>query len=137
MLVGGIAVNFYGYRRSTGDMDLFVNPTEKNHAKLKRVHAEFGMHIGEMEHLSNFLDTSNYDVYTFGISPVQIVIMTSCKGVDFDTAYTSVMTANIDPDFQIKVIHLDQLIIAKEASGRTRDKADIEELSKIKNRGAN
>jgi len=35
VLVGGIAVNIYGYRRSTGDMDLFVNPTKENHLKLR------------------------------------------------------------------------------------------------------
>ncbi len=62
MLVGGMAVNVHGYRRSTGDMDLFVNPTEANHIKLKMVHFEFGMFMGEMELLSNFLDTKKYDV---------------------------------------------------------------------------
>lgn len=30
MLLGGMAVNLHGYRRSTGDMDLFVNPTKEN-----------------------------------------------------------------------------------------------------------
>lgn len=132
MLVGGMAVNFYGYRRSTGDMDLFVNPTEENHIKLRRVHAEFGMHMGEMEILSNFLDTSKFDVYTFGVSPVQIDIMTKCKGIDFNEAYKSVVAIKIDTDFEIKLIHYEQLIAAKQASGRTRDKADIEQLEQVK-----
>jgi predicted nucleotidyltransferase len=132
MLVGGMAVNFYGYRRSTGDMDLFVNPTEENHTKLRRVHAEFGMHMGEMEILSSFLDTSTFDVYTFGVAPVQIDIMTKCKGIDFNEAYKSVVTINMDAGFEIKLIHYEQLIAAKQASGRTRDKADIEQLELVK-----
>ena len=46
MLVGGLAVNIYGYRRSTGDMDIFVKADSENHIKLRRVHAEFGMQYG-------------------------------------------------------------------------------------------
>jgi len=29
LLVGGMAVNLHGYRRATGDMDIFVNPTKE------------------------------------------------------------------------------------------------------------
>ena len=57
-----MAVNIHGYRRSTGDMDLFVNSNEVNHKKLKKVHLEFGMHMGEMEFLENFVNTDKYDV---------------------------------------------------------------------------
>ncbi len=72
ILLGGMAVNLHGYRRASGDMDIFVNPTKENHKKLFEVHREFGMFMGEMESLSNFLDTKKYDVYTFGVSPIQI-----------------------------------------------------------------
>ena len=132
MLVGGMAVNIHGYRRSTGDMDLFVNPTSDNHLRIQRVHQDFGMFMGEMESLKNFLDLAKYDVYTFGVSPVQIDIMTACKGVDFDSAFTNSSIVNIDDGLEIRVIHFDQLIEAKVASNRTRDKADIEELKRIR-----
>jgi len=132
MLVGGMAVNVHGYRRSTGDMDLFVNPTEANHSKLKKVHFEFGMFMGEMELLSNFLDTKKFDVYTFGNSPIQIDIMTACKGVDFDEAFKLIIKAKIEETIDVNVIQYKQLIESKVASGRTRDKADIEELEKIR-----
>jgi len=134
MLVGGMAVNVYGYRRTTGDMDLFVNPTEENHSKLKKVHIDFGMHMGEMAFVNNFLDTKKYDVYTFGASPVQIDLMTACKGVDFDDAYKNIIKAKIDDAIEVKVIQFNQLIESKKASARTRDKADIEELIKIKSK---
>ena len=88
-MVGGIAVNIHGYRRSTGDMDLFVNPTKENHLKLKLAHNEFGMMMGEMEKSENFTDTVKFDVYTFGVSPVQIDVMTACKGITFDEAFNS------------------------------------------------
>ena len=137
MHVGGMAVNLHGYRRSTGVMDLFVNPTEDNHRKLRYVHAEFGMHMGEMESLSNFLDTDKYNVYTYGVSPIQIDIMTACKGLVFNEALKSVVMAEIESDFVVKVIQYDQLISAKKASGRIRDKADIQELKKVKKKDNN
>ncbi|MBK9110004.1 MAG: hypothetical protein IPM92_16975 [Saprospiraceae bacterium] len=48
-----MAVNVCGYRRSTGDMDLWIEPTEENHTRLTKVHQEYGMYMGEMEDLEN------------------------------------------------------------------------------------
>jgi len=132
MLVGGMAVNIHGYRRSTGDMDLFVNPTKENHYKLRKVHSDFGMHMGQMGDLNSFLDTSKYDVFTFGVSPVQIDIMTACKGIVFESAYKQIVTTQIEDNLEINVIQYRDLITAKKASNRIRDKADIEALEKIK-----
>jgi predicted nucleotidyltransferase len=132
VLVGGMAVNIHGYRRSTGDMDLFVNPTVENHKKLKKVHLDFGMHMGQMDILGNFLDTSKYDVFTFGVSPIQIDLMTACKGLTFHEAYSNAIKYEIKDNLEVNVIHYRDLIVAKKASDRTRDRADVEELTKIK-----
>lgn len=132
VLLGGMAVNLHGYRRSTGDMDLFVNPTVENHSKLKRVHVEFGMMMGEMESIENFTDTAKFDVYTFGVSPVQIDIMTACKGISFDQAYDNFEIFDIAENVTINVVEYNVLIQAKKAANRTRDIADIEELIKGK-----
>ena len=132
VLLGGMAVNIYGYRRSTGDMDLFVNPTEANHKRLKKVHSEFGMLMGEMEKLENFTNTTKYDVYTFGVSPIQIDVMTACKGITFGEAYSQSQEYQVNK-ISIKVISFDTLLKSKNATNRTRDLADIEELKKIRN----
>ncbi|HNP19944.1 MAG TPA: nucleotidyltransferase [Fulvivirga sp.] len=132
VLVGGMAVNIHGYRRSTGDMDIFVNPTAENHKKLMKVHFDFGMDMGEMELLDNFLDTNKYDVFTFGVSPIQIDLMTACKGLPFYTAYENAIDYTIDDKLTVKVVHYRDLIVAKKAANRMRDKADIEELEKLK-----
>lgn len=132
VLLGGMAVNLHGYRRSTGDMDLFVNPTAENHSKMKKVHAEFGMMMGEMEKMENFTDTAKYDVYTFGVSPVQIDVMTACKGLNFGEAYKNSQRFIIDKEVPINVVEYHVLVKAKKASNRARDIADIEELEKIK-----
>ena len=132
VLVGGMAVNIHGYRRTTGDMDLFINPTKENHWKLKKVHLEFGMHMGEMELLDNFLDTNKYDVFTFGVTPIQIDLITLCKGITFQEAYSNAIKVKIDDKVSISVVDYRELIISKKASNRLRDQADIEELQKIK-----
>lgn len=132
VLVGGLAVNLHGYRRSTGDMDIFVNPTQENHHKLKKVHLDFGMHMGEMEILNNFQDRSKYDVFTFGVSPIQIDVMTACKGLDFHEAYDNSIKVEIDDEILVSVVDYRELIMAKKASNRLRDQSDIEELQRIK-----
>ena len=110
VLLGGMAVNIHGYRRLTGDMDLFVNPTSSNHIKLKKVHADFGMMMGEMEKAENFTDTVKFDVYTFGVSPVQIDVMTSCKGITFDEAYQNAEKFIIKKDIPINVVEYHVLV---------------------------
>ncbi len=132
VLVGGMAVNIHGYRRSTGDMDLFVNNTSENHLKLSKVHRDFGMHMGEMEILNNFIDNSKYDVFTFGVSPVQIDVMTACKGITFEEAFSNAIEFEVTKGLKIPVVDYRFLIAAKRASNRLRDQADIEELRKIK-----
>ncbi len=35
VLIGGFAMNYYGFLRATGDIDLLVNPSEDNISKIK------------------------------------------------------------------------------------------------------
>ena len=132
-----MAVNIHGYRRSTGDMDLFVNPTQANHSKLRKVNHDFGMHMGEMESLENFLDTSKFDVFTFGTSPIQIDLMTACKGITFDQAYANAIQLEVADGLKVSVVDYRELITSKKASDRLRDQADVEELEKIRKKSKN
>ncbi len=43
LLVGGYAVIAHGYSRTTGDMDLWIIPTEANYKSLQTSFAQFGM----------------------------------------------------------------------------------------------
>ena len=137
VLVGGMAVNLHGYRRTTGDMDIFVNPTPQNHLKLRKVHLDFGMHMGEMDLLENFINTSKFDVFTFGNSPIQIDVLTVCKGIAFKMAQESAIEYDIDDGLKVSVIDYRTLISTKKASNRLRDQADIEELEKVNNKSKN
>ena len=127
LLVGGMAVNIYGYPRSTGDMDIWVNATKTNHERLIKVHVDFRMPLGEMGELSNFLDTTNYDVFRFGGGYSHIDIMTVCKGLFFDVAVKRAEGITIKGT-TFNCVAFDDLLIAKKASGRYKDLDDIENL---------
>ncbi len=42
MLIGGYAVIYYGYMRTTGDMDLWLKPSNENKFKMCKVFDEAG-----------------------------------------------------------------------------------------------
>ncbi len=130
LLVGGYAVNIYGYRRSTGDLDIWVNPTEDNYHHLIKAFNHFGLPKDAIK-LEDFLGLSsqNYDVFTFGVSPVAIDILTQCKGLQFTEAYNRSEVMDVE-GINIRLIHLKDLINAKKAVGRNRDIDDIQHLTK-------
>lgn len=49
LLVGGLAVGFYGYARYTGDMDLWINPSQQNLARL-------GKSLSDLKYTQDVID---------------------------------------------------------------------------------
>lgn len=127
ILVGGYSVILHGYARTTGDIDIWVNPTIDNYKKLVKSFHEFGMAVFDMTE-KNFLHNDSFDVFTFGRPPVCIDIMKNVKGLDFETAYQH--SAFVEADgFPIRLVDYRDLIKAKKASGRAKDINDIENLT--------
>lgn len=130
MLVGGYAVILNGYRRTTGDMDVWINRTAPNHTKLVSAMHEFGLPTSEVNKY-NFLENDDIDVFSYGVPPVSIDIMNKLKGVGFVEAFVKSKTIE-DEGLLIRFIHTDQLIIAKKASGRFKDLDDIDKLTSLR-----
>ena len=127
VLVGGYAVILHGYNRTTGDLDIWLERTEENYTRLVSAFRIFNMPVFDMS-LENFLNTSQYDVFTFGVPPVSIDIMLNVKGLDFKEALSLAEWMVID-DVNVNLIDLQSLIKAKKASGRHRDLDDIENIA--------
>jgi hypothetical protein len=127
LLVGGYAVILHGYRRSTGDMDIWVNVTADNHRKLIKAYLDFGLPSAEISEV-NFLRNDDMDVFTYGTPPVCIEILKRVKGCDFDEAY-KISKLFDENGLLIRFVHINTLIEAKKASGRYKDLDDIEKLS--------
>lgn len=130
ILVGGYAVILHGYRRITGDMDIWVNRTTENYIKIVQAFAEFGLSIFDMTE-ENFMDLEYADVFSFGRSPFAIDMLTKLKGVEFDEAFSQAQVFN-EEGLMIKFIHLNNLIQAKKAAGRHKDLDDLEKLTEGK-----
>jgi hypothetical protein len=129
MLIGGYAVIYYGYERSTSDMDLWIEPTNENKDKLINALKEFN--IGE-ESLNavSLLDFKQIQFFYFGQKPTRIDFLTKVNGVTYPEAIAEV---NYFPlgDEKVPIIQYHHLILTKISNNRLKDKADVEELQKI------
>jgi predicted nucleotidyltransferase len=128
LIIGGYAVILHGYSRTTGDLDIWVNCTTANYNRLKSAFAEFKMPLLGMS-LEKFLDIKNYDVFTYGRSPVSIDIMTAAKGLLFAESFAQAKKMKVD-DIEVYLVDYRDLITAKKASARLKDLDDINNLSK-------
>lgn len=129
LLVGGYAVILHGYTRTTGDMDIWVKPSEENYDRLVGAFREFGMPVFDMTE-ENFLDSLRFDVFTFGTSPISIDIMTRVKGLSFEEVFPKAELVELDEGLAVRLIALEDLLKAKRASGRAKDFDDIRHLGK-------
>lgn len=126
ILVGGFSVILHGYSRTTGDMDIWVERTANNYARIKKAFHQFGMPVFDMTE-QNFMSHPNWDVFSFGNPPVAIDIMVKVKGLDFETCYQKSVVFE-DVDLRIRTIHKNDLIEAKRVAGRSKDLNDLENL---------
>lgn len=129
MLIGGYAVIYYGYERTTGDMDIWLQPDNNNRDKLGKALTEFGIQTSYISHLSQ-IDFSQIQFFFFGEKPRRIDFLTKIHLVEFDEAFAK---ANHFPlaDQLVPIIHYQHLILSKIANSRPQDKADVDELQKI------
>jgi hypothetical protein len=126
ILVGGYAVIFHGYNRTTGDLDIWVHASKENFQKLLKAFSIFGLSPFDMT-LERFLNTKENEVFTFGRPPVCIEILTKISGLEFDSTYSH----TIKTDFfgvWANIIDLRNLKINKSSTDRFKDKSDLEHL---------
>lgn len=128
ILLGGYAVIIHGYNRTTGDMDVWVRKTRENYMKIVSAFYEFGMPLFDMTE-DSFLNNSKMDVFTFGVPPVSIDLMTDAKALDFDEAFKKAEIHDFD-GLKIRVVHVNDLIYSKSKIGRSKDLNDIKHLKK-------
>ena len=124
LLVGGYAVGYHGYPRPTGDLDIWVALEPGNADRIVAALREFGFDTPELNP-SLFLQLRS--LVRMGNYPVRIEIMTSISGVSFEECYAERIDATID-GVEVSLIDLENLKKNKQASGRHKDLADLENL---------
>jgi len=124
LLIGGYAAGVYGYIRATSDMDVWVNISPENAARIDRALREFGFAATPLT-VDLFLTRNN--VVRMGVPPIRIEILTSISGVEFEACYAEKETVQIE-EIVVPVISLVRLRENKAASGRPKDLADLDNL---------
>ena len=98
ILVGGYAVIFHGYNRTTGDLDIWVEATPANYIRIKKAFAIVGLSLFNMTK-EKFCNPQQMDVFTFGRPPVCIEILSKVSGLEFQFAYQCRLVKHIGLEF--------------------------------------
>ena len=126
LIVGAYAFGLYARPRNTGDIDIFINSTEKNAGLIINVLKEFGFVLPDIKK-DDFLKEGK--VVQLGVSPVRIDLLNSIDGVEFNQAYAKKNVTSFGTE-KANFISKEDLIENKVALGRPKDLADLEELRK-------
>jgi predicted nucleotidyltransferase len=124
LLVGGYAVSYYGYPRTTADMDIWVGMSRQNADKLVRVLYEFGFNLPRVT-AELFLKAES--IVRFGEPPLRIEILTTIDGVNFGDCFARRNRKTLH-GLRVNLISREDLLKNKAASGRPKDLADLREL---------
>ena len=126
LLIGGHAVAVHAEPRFTEDLDVFVAPSESNAARLRRALVDFG--FGSVAPPVRKLALPNR-VWMLGRKPRRIDILTGISGVSFAEASRGKLVVSVG-GIAVPVIGRRALLKNKVASGRTKDRLDVELLAK-------
>jgi predicted nucleotidyltransferase len=132
VLVGGLAVNAWGYLRATRDVDLVPDPSVENLERLDALLRELG---GRVEVGEQLLDASA--IRTFLRTGDRTLVLTELGRVDvlqglpqvpgFDQLSAGATEVDMD-GLRVRVCSLEDLMAMKRASDRPRDRDDLEAL---------
>jgi hypothetical protein len=126
-LCGGFAVTFYGFIRTTMDIDILVYPSATNAARIMQALEEFG--FGNAGIAPSAFESPG-TVITLGAQPNQIDLLTSMSTERADTVFADLHCTEIW-DMRIPVVSRRSLLQAKREAGRPKDRIDYEELTAL------
>jgi len=131
LLVGGHAVGFHGVPRATKDIDVWIEASPDNAARVVAALRAFGAPLGELTERDLAQPGQGFRM---GAPPFRIEILTQISGVAFADAWPRRERTEVD-GIPLQVIGRSDLLDNKRAAARTRDLADVEALERQGKRG--
>ena len=124
LIVGAYALAVHGRPRATGDLDVWVDATPENAARIISALEQFGAPLGEL-----IVDDFSRPgiVFQMGLPPVRIDVLTELSGLTFEEAWPGRIAASFGP-LTVDVLGREAFIKNKRATGRPRDLGDVEAL---------
>jgi len=125
MIIGGLAVNYHGFQRATGDIDIWYNPVRENFEKLMLAIREFGFATEEVEKVKY------YEVKGLIRLPMERYSIELLSIIDgkftFQSAYEKAESLTIVKE-TARVMSYEYLIENKIMARRPKDLEDIRQL---------
>ena len=124
LIVGAHALAAHGIVRATGDIDIWVRPTQENAERVMRALVKFGAPLLDL----TIEDLTKADtVFQIGVDPSRVDILSGISGVAFDDAWKRRLVLNIE-GARVPVLSRVDFVTNKRASGRPKDLLDLELL---------
>lgn len=143
LVVGGVAVNIYGYIRFTGDIDILLLLEKENLKKMDRVMKRLGYgerlpvsvkDLSDHKKVKKWLKEKNMTAFAF-FPPKEILFMVDVLVEDslkFEKVARDKVIRKFD-NVAIPVVSIDYLIKMKRKANRPKDLEDLDKLLKLKN----
>ncbi len=126
LVVGAHALAAHGVPRATVHLDVWIDASPENAARVWAALVAFGAPLKELEiSPADFMRPDT--VAQFGLPPWRIDVLTAVTGVTFEEAWPDRLEAYFD-DVLVPFIGRSAFLRNKRASGRLKDLADIESL---------
>lgn len=122
LVVGAYALALHGRPRATGDLDVWIDATPENAARVIRALTAFGAPLAGVS-AEDFAREGV--VYQIGVPPGRIDILTQLTGLTFAEAWPSRLRRPFG-DLDVDFIGRDAFLRNKRATGRAKDLGDIE-----------
>ncbi len=124
LLMGGYAVAYHGYPRTTADLDVWIQVDPGNARRVMAALEQFGLgRAGASPEL--FLKPRQ--VIRMGVAPLRIEILTGVSGLEFETGFARRCREMLD-GVELSIIHREYLLANQRCAGRAKDLADVEQL---------
>jgi hypothetical protein len=133
LLIGGYAVNYYGYNRNTEDMDIWVAPDNQNRQLF--INTLLCMNYSESEVVPLYNeDFSQPFVGTIGSADSVVDILTVVHhAISFEQAEMNKSTLEIQPGIFLNIVPYEVLKQIKLSTHREKDMFDVARLEEIIN----
>ncbi len=133
MLIGGYAVNYYGYIRNTDDMDVWLAPTNDN----KKIFMDTLLCMNYLQEEVNLLNEEDFTTGFMGVisggdSPIDVITIVH-RALSFDKAEKDQNIFEIAPGIIMKIVPYEFLKDMKLRSRREKDTWDIARLEELRN----
>jgi hypothetical protein len=142
LIVGGVAVNLHGVPRATFDFDLLISIDKENIFNLINVLKNDGykpslpedpIGMADPEKVKKWINEKNLIAFSFFNEKQshKVVDIILHHPLNFSVAYNRKVVKKVD-NFELYIASIDDIILMKESSSRSKDLKDIEFLKKAK-----